>query len=198
MKVNYRDGKKEDCYRIAELDDIASDGAIEFLFHDLIPNVSSVQIVASNLENDIYPHTYRSVIVAKCDNNVIGISLSFPARFHKITDEMQKFFPAERLEHFRNFFSTRVEGSYFLDALCVDEKYRNKGVGSKLIELTKIRAQKEGYNVLSLIVFSDNINAQRLYKNRGFETVKNIKLNSHRLMPHKGGCVLMKTDIKII
>ncbi len=111
---------------------------------------------------------------------------------------MQKFFPAERLEHFRNFFSTRVEGSYFLDALCVDEKYQNKGVGSKLIELTKIKAQKEGYNVLSLIVFSDNINAQRLYKNRGFEIVKNIELNSHRLIPHVGGCVLMKTDIKII
>ena len=195
MKVNYREAKKEDSYRIAELDNIASDGAIEYLFHDLIPNVSPVQIVASTLENDRYPHSYRSTIVAECDHKIIGISLSFPAKYHEITDEMQKFFPAERLEHFKNFFSTRVEGSYFLDALCVDEKYRNKGVGSKLIDLTKTKAQKEGCNVLSLIVFADNINAQRMYQRNGFEIIKNIELKPHKIIPHEGGCVLMKTNI---
>ena len=64
MKSNYREGTKEDCGRIAQLDNIASDGAIEYLFHD----------------------------------------------------------------------------SYFLDALCVDEDFRGMGIGSKLIELTKIKA----------------------------------------------------------
>jgi len=195
MKVNYREAKKEDSYRIAELDNIASDGAIEYLFHDLIPNVSPVQIVASNLENDLYPYSYRSTIVAECDNKIVGISLSFPTKHHKITDEMQKFFPAERIEHFKNFFSTRIEGSYFLDALCVDEKYRNKGVGSELIDLTKTKAQKEGYNVLSLIVFVDNINAQRMYQRNGFEIIKNIELKPHKIIPHEGGCVLMKANI---
>lgn len=108
---------------------------------------------------------------------------------------MRSFFPAERLAHFKNFFSTRVEGSYFLDALCVDEEYRNRGIGNKLISLTKTKAQKEGYNLLSLIVFADNINAQRLYQKNGFEIVKKIELRSHKLLPHEGGCFLMKSNI---
>jgi hypothetical protein len=36
MEISYRDGKKEDCKDLAELANIASEGIIEFLFHDLI------------------------------------------------------------------------------------------------------------------------------------------------------------------
>lgn len=116
MKVVYREGKKEDSLRIAELDNIASDGAIEFLFHDLIPNMSPAQIVASNLENDSYPHSYRSVIVAEYGETIIGMSLSFPGKYHKITEEMKSFFPHDRINHFKYFFSAPVQDSYFLVA----------------------------------------------------------------------------------
>lgn len=195
MKVIYREGKKEDSLRIAELDNIASDGAIEFLFHDLIPNMTPVKIVASNLENDSYPHSYRSVIVAEHDETIIGMSLSFPGEYHRITEEMKNFFPHERINHFKHFFSAPVEDSYFLDALCVDEDFRNRGIGSKLIELTKIKARKEEYNSLCLLVFKDNINAQNVYKKNGFDVIDWIDLPSHELMPHEGGCVLMKAII---
>ena len=171
MKVIYREGKKENSLRIAELDNIASDGAIEFLFHDLIPDMTPVQIVASNLENDSYPHSYRSVIVAEHDEIIIGMSLSFPGKYHKITDEMKNFFPHDRINHFKHFFSALIGDSYFLDALCVDDKFRNRGVGSELIELTKKKARNEGYNSLSLLVFKDNSIAQNVYKKNGFDVI---------------------------
>lgn len=192
MKVIYREGKKEDSLRIAELDNIASDGAIEFLFHDLIPNMTPVQIVASNLNSDSYPHSYRSVIVAEYDETIIGMSLSFPGKYHKITNGMEKFFPHDRIDHFRHFFSAPVEDSYYLDALCVDKDFRNRGIGSKLIELTKSKALSEGYNSLCLLVFKENTNAQNVYKKNGFEVIDRVELLSHKLMPHEGGCVLMK------
>ena len=195
MKVIYREGKKEDSLRIAELDNIASDGAIEFLFHDLIPDMTPVQIVASNLENDSYPHSYRSVIVAEHDEIIIGMSLSFPGKYHKITDEMKNFFPHDRINHFKHFFSAPIGDSYFLDALCVDEKFRNRGIGSELIELTKKKARNEGYNSLGLLVFKDNSIAQNVYKKNGFDVIDWIDLPSHKLMPHEGGCVLMKANI---
>lgn len=192
MEVIYREGKKEDCLRIAELDNIASDGAIEFLFHDLIPNMTPVQIVASNLENDRYPHSYRSVIVAEYNKTIIGMSLSFPGKYHKITNEMRSFFPRDRLNHFKYFFSAPVEDSYYLDAFCVDDIYRRKGIGSKLIDLTKTKARNEGYKSISLLVFADNVIAQNVYKKNGFKVIKTIELNPHKLMPHEGGCVLME------
>lgn len=195
MDIVYREGKKRDCFRIAELDYIASGGAIEYLFHDLISNMSPTQIVAANLENDSYPHSYRSALVAEDNQVIIGMSLSFPGKFHTMTEEMKKFFPRDRMEHFKHFFRAPVEDSYFLDALCVDKKYRNKGVGSKIVDLVKTKARSEDYGSLSLLVFADNIIAQNMYKKNGFKIIQKVKLKRHELIPHKGGCFLMQADI---
>ncbi len=191
MNVIYRKGEKKDSLPIAELNHIASGGAIEFLFRDLIPNLTPVQIVAANLENDAYPHSYKSAIVAEYDGAVIGMSLSFPGKYHRITEEMKMFFPPDRIDHFRNFFSAPVEKSYFLDALCVREDFRNRGIGGQLIELTKGKARKEGYDSLSLLVFRDNTNARTVYEKNGFKTIDWIDLKPHERIPHEGGCVLM-------
>ncbi len=108
---------------------------------------------------------------------------------------MREFFPADRLEHFKEIFTTRIEGSYFLDALCVDKKYRNHGIGGKLIDLTKAKAGNEGYTSLSLMVFADNSLAIKLYKNKGFVIRKVVELKSHELIPHEGGCLLLESAL---
>ena len=48
---------------------------------------------------------------------------------------------------------------------------------------------------MCLIVFKDNNQAQKVYKKNGFEILDLIELRSHKLMPHEGGCVLMKAVI---
>ena len=192
MNINYRQGEKDDSQRIAELDYIASGGAVEYLFHDLVPGLSAVQLLSNGLEQDEYPHTYRSCIVAESDQKIVGMALSYPAEFHGITDELESFLPADRLERFREFYSSRVEGSYYLDAMCVDEMCKGKGIGKAFLEQTKIKASSEDYRELSLIVFADNTRAISLYEHNGFEGVKNIELEQHKLIPHEGGCILMK------
>lgn len=192
MNVTYRQGRKSDCHEIAKLDNIASGGALEYLFHDLVPNMTATELLSSSLEKDIYPHSFKSAIVAENESQVIGLALSYPAKFHCITEELTNFLPEDRLEHFKDFYSSRVEGSYLLDAISVYEKYRKKGVGKSLLEYTKKKAIDEGYKELSLIVFSDNENAIKLYKDNGFEYVKSIDLKPHELIPHEGGCILMK------
>jgi ribosomal protein S18 acetylase RimI-like enzyme len=193
--IVYRTGCRDDSLRIAELDYIASDGAIEYLFHDLVPEVTPVQIVFDSLKQDHYPFSYRSTIVADQEQQVIGFAMSFPAEHHLITDDMREFLPVDRLAHFKTFFSTRVEGSFFLDALCVDEAYRNQGVGQQLLDLTKTKALKAGFNTLSLLAFADNLGALNFYKKSGFVIEKTVELKSHRLIPHEGGCLLMKCDL---
>ena len=195
MNLNYRQGKKDDSQRIAKLDYIASAGAVEYLFHDLVPGLSAIQLLSKGLEKDEYPHTFRSCIVAESDQKIVGMALSYPAEFHCITDELVSFLPADRLERFREFYSSRVEGSYFLDAMSVEEKYRGAGIGKALLERTKVKACSEGYAELSLIVFADNTRAIGLYEHNGFERVKNIELEPHKLIPHEGGCILMKCSL---
>ena len=195
MHISYRQGRKEDSYRIAELDYIASGGAAEFLFHDLVPDVTAVQIVAHGLSEDNYPHSCRSAIVAEANDRIIGMALSFPASLHCVDEEMQKYIPQDRLDHFKEFFNSRVEGSYLLDAICVDEAFRRSGIGQALLDQTKERARQEGFQVLSLIVFADNNQAIKFYQRNGFEVVKKVKLQAHELIPHLGGCLLMKAAL---
>lgn len=195
MKILYRPGERQDCTRIAQLNNIASGGAVEFLFHDLIPGMSPEQIVASNLENERIPHSYQNTIVAECNKKIIGMSLSFPGKFHGLTDEMIDFFPKDRIHHFRHFFNAPVHDSYFLDAICVDAEFRKKNIGGTLIDLTKALAVKKGFDSLCLIVFKDNVDAQKVYQKNGFKIIDRIDLQPHALMPHEGGCILMKAVI---
>ena len=174
---------------------MASGGAVEYLFHDLVPGATPVQIIAHGLEKDIPPHSYRNAIVAELNQKIIGMSLSYPARFHHIDDEMRNFIPADRLAHFEDFFAARVDNSYLIDAISVEPEYRRQGVGKMLLEKTSEKAHKQGFSLLSLIVFADNEKAIRLYTEYGFIMVKKIDLAQHALIPHKGGCLLMKAEI---
>lgn len=195
-EILFRKGRFEDCHRIAELDDMASGGAIDYLFHDLLPGLTPVQIVAKNFEQDEYPYTYRSAIVAQHRDKVVGFALSYPAEFHTISEEMRRYFPPERLAHFSDFFSTRIEGSLYLDGLGVAPDFQRYGIGSRLIDLTMDKARSEGYPALSLISFADNTQAIKLYERCGFQIIKPIELQPHERIPHQGGCVLMNCELE--
>ena len=195
MGIKYRLGKKEDRQKIAEMINTASDGVVEYLFHDLVPGMSPVQVVAYNLGNDNYPHTYKSTLVACDGDDLVGMALSYPSSYHKMTDEIRSFFPADRLEHLSDFYSSRIENSWFLDTLCVIESHRRRGIGAKLISLTKEQAIENGYNTLSLIVFADNVLAIPVYQHTGFEIVQKVELRGNKFIKHKDGCLLMKCEI---
>ncbi len=196
MEISYRNGRKEDRSVLAELINTASGGVIEYLFHDLIPDMNPVQMVAHNLSAEDSFYSYKNAIVAEYKQNLIGASLSYPSHFHRITEEMKNFLPEDRLEHFKSFYSSRVEDSLLLNALCVDERFRGKGIGTRLITLTKKKAKEEDLRALSLIVFADNTDAQRVYVRCGFKAVESVELKSHELIPHEGGCLLMKCEIE--
>lgn len=194
-KSNTDQAKKKAVQKLAELINIASDGVVEYLFHYLVHGMTPVQVVAHNLENDNYPHSYRSAVVAAEETDVIGMALSYPSSYHKITDEMRSFFPVDRLERLSHFYSSRIENSWFLDALCVIESHRKGGIGKKLISLTKEKAVENGYNALRLIVFADNALAIPVYERTGFEVVHKVELKGNEFIKHNDGCLLMKCEI---
>jgi len=196
MGIILRDAKRGDAPEMARLVEIASGGFIDFLFHDLIPGMSSLKMVELGLASDEDPHTWRNAIVAEIGGKVIGISLSYPSSYHRITPEMERFIPAERLDHVRKYYGARVRDSWLLESLAVFPEYHKRGVGSRLIALTKSRAKDRGYPSLSLLVYTDNMAAQRLYSRHGFLVVQQVELESHKYIPHEGGCLLMKCSLE--
>ena len=196
MDITYRTGIKDDCPKLAELVNIASDGVVEFLFRDLVPGRSPTEVVAHNLQNDTGYYTYKNTIVAEQGTGVVGVSFYYPARYHAISDEMRSFLPADRLEHLKHILSGRVDNSLYIDTLCVDENFRGSGIGGELISLTRQKALEQGLDSLSLIALADNTNAHRLYFRCGFEIVSDVEMEPHELIPHEGGAYLMRCSVE--
>ncbi len=195
MQILYRTGIQEDCPRLAELMYEASAGVADFLYEGLVPGTTPVEILARGLAADRHPHSYRDMAVAEADGRLVGLALSYPAQRHRITPEMRGFFPAERLEHLRPLYDTRVDGSWYLDTMSVDPDFRRRRVGLGLVERTKEKARENGFDVVSLLVFADNTPAVSLYRRTGFEVVDEAHLGPSPWLRYRGASLLMKTSL---
>ena len=69
--------------------------------------------------------------------------------------------------------SMRYRKQLNIDAICVDERYRGKGIGTKILESIKEIAKTKGCTDLYLTVNQENENAIKVYEKFGFK-VKNI------------------------
>jgi len=195
VDITYRRATIEDCDKIAEGIELASGGIIEFLFHGLLEDYTAVQVISNLLRDEKGYETYKNAIVAEYQNEVIGIVYSYPAKYHEISEESRNFFPSDRLEFLGEFFNSRVENSLFLDSIYVKEEFRGKGVGSRLIQLTKEKAKESGFSQLSLMVMNSNSTARRSYERNDFKIVRHIDVKEHHLMPNKGGIYLLVSDV---
>lgn len=193
--ITYRMAKSTECAALAEMINLASGGVVDFLFHDLVSEMTPVQVIAGNLARVGPAHSYQNTHVAVCRDRIVGMALAFAADHHYIGADMRSFFPAERLAHMEDFYNARVEGSLLLDALCVAEGFRQRGIGNHLIEQVKARAMTSGYESVSLIVFADNTAAIGVYRRQGFDAVRAVALAPHARILHEGGCLLMNCKL---
>lgn len=62
----------------------------------------------------------------------------------------------------------------YMDDLCVDERFRRKGVGKELFSFVSSRAKKKGAERLDLMVWSFNKNALSFYEELGMKPQRYI------------------------
>ncbi len=195
MNITYRKAHNNECSMLAEYIYYASDGILDYLFNDTIPNMTVTQLLTFGLADEQRYNSYKGVIVAEYNYKIIGMIQAYSNIHHKIDDEMRSFIPMKRLERFNEFYNSRVDNSFFINAMYVDEEYRRKGIANKLISLVREEAKSCGFDKLSLFVLSDNISAQKLYHYNGFKTVKEIAFNDSAKIKHEDGFYLMSCDI---
>lgn len=195
MDIIYRKAHNNECSMLAEYIHYASDGVLDYLFKDTIPGMTVAQLLTFGLQDEQRHNSYEEVIVAEYNNKIIGMIQAYSNIHHKIDDEMRSFIPGERLEQFEEFYNSRVDNSFLINAMYVDEEYRRKGIANKLISMVREEAKSYGFDKLSLFVLSDNMSAQKLYHCNGFKTVKEIVFNDSAKINHEGGFYLMSCDI---
>lgn len=195
MDITYRDAQNIDCPKIAEYIYYASDGLLDYLFKDTIPDITVTQLLTFGLEDEQRYSSYKSVIIAEYDRQIIGMLQAYSHIHHKIDDEMRSFIPEEKLEQLREFYESGIGNSLLINAMYVDEVFRRKGIASQLISMVKQKARLLGFDKLSLFVLADNRAAQKLYDDNGFEIQKEIVFNDSAKINHEGGIYSMACDI---
>jgi len=195
MEIIYRQARKEDCEKLGLLTSIAGGGLLEFLLDGLVPGMTAAEVTAHDLAENKGVRSYRNVMVAEVNKQVKGMAFSYHSRHHGIDQELREFVPEERLQPLEPLFSARVENSLYLDTLAVDQDLRGRGVGKKLVELTKRKALDMGLDSLSLIVNVNNQDALGLYRNLGFQAVREIPLQILELEPNGGDSMLMECKL---
>ena len=93
----------------------------------------------------------REIFVADNENEIIGFCI---VSIVEIKD------------HFMYHDMTNIE----IDDLCIDDKYRQKGVGKKLFEKVKIFGKEKGAQYITLTVWDFNKNAKNFYEHLGMKT----------------------------
>lgn len=116
---------------------------------DLFKSVKEV-INIEDFENKV---KNEEIYVAKSEKEIVG---------YVIFSIKEKEFPSMRYRKQLN-----------IEAICVDEKHRGKGIGTKILESIKEVAKSKGCTDLYLTVNKENENAIKVYEKFGFE-VKNI------------------------
>lgn len=195
MDIKYRQGREEDCPKLGRFCSMASDGILEFLLDGLVPGMSAAEVVAHDLAQDKEPRTFRNAMVAELAGEAKGGVFSYHSRFHGVSDDMRRFIPAERLEAMRDFYQTRVEDSLYIDSLAVDADLRGRGVGGRLLGMTREKALALGLGSLSLFVALDNHGALGLYQRNGFKEVRRVTIDWPDGKDHGGDLLLMERKI---
>lgn len=195
MDITYRKAQYSDCPIVAEYIYYASDGLLDYLFKDAIPDITVTQLLTYGLEDVERHNSYVGVIIAECNRQVIGMLQAYSTIHHQIDDEMRAIIPGEKLEQLNEFYSSRIDNSLLINAMYVDERFRRQGVASQLISLAREAARTLGFDKLSLFVLADNTPAQKLYKSTGFQTEKEVTFNDADKINHTGGIDLMACDI---
>ena len=189
--IEYRPATSEDSAAVAYYLNVAGDGLYEFLLGDLIPGFSAMEILKWTVGVMSTPLSYENCYLAvdSDDGEIAGLINLFPA--DRLRDQGGDLLSTERWRYLEPVFRLQDWGSLFINGLAVGEKWRRYGIGGRLLDYACEQAKLDGFDRVSLHVWTDNHNAIAFYKGRGFVTVNTVRLPDNPDFPGKTGSILM-------
>ena len=140
---------------------------------DIIDNIA-VQVHECHVKwrPDIFEHTDSIIDKEELEEKILKQEI-FVA---KIDGKIVGYILLSSKEGKKNGYKYRKQLE--IEAMGVDEKYRNQGIGFKLLEFVKCFAKENKFTDIRLTVNEENENAIHLYEKVGFK-VRNIAYTLH-------------------
>lgn len=203
LQPPFRAAKIDDCYKIAELFRIASDGVADYTWTTLqadYPGLSLIEIGAKRYAREQTNFSYQNCIVTERDDEIIGMMVTFPspeveekaANGSQTTNEPNNS-PTE--PDVLAPYSMEAPGTWYICAIALFPEFRGQGLGTQFLSIARQQAQEQGYGELSLLCFEQNTGAKKLYDRNGFKVIDRASVVPHPLIHHTGDILLMTAPV---
>lgn len=132
--------------------------------------------------------SYDICDVLEMKGEVIGSMISCPGdqireRNRLILENLRKKFPNdEEYQQWAKFIDGVVEGNddeYYIDNIGIDENFRRKGLGTRLIRYAEDKAINLGLRKVSMLADVENEKAFQLYIRLGYVHDYNVNIGIH-------------------
>ena len=188
--VTFRPARKEECRVIAELFSVSSGGVADYIWSQLAEEgEDTLDVGKMRYENEDLAFSYKNTTIAQINNEIAGMLVAFPMYVDPnkdFSDSDPVLVPYEKLEE---------DNSYYIFGVALFEKFRGRGIGSKLMDIAEEQAKEGGFKKLSLIVFEQNEGAKKLYDRLGYVEVAREHVAPHPLIHYSGDALLMVKNI---
>jgi GNAT superfamily N-acetyltransferase len=176
-----RPARREDCFEIARLFLMASEGLAEHIWSRMAgPGESLIEAGARRCSGEAIACSYQNCFIAELAHTTVGMLNAFPMEEREDPDDMA----ADPV--LRPFFiELRDYGSLFVSGVAVDPQHCGLGIGTWL--LATAEQQAYGLTRLSLICLEQNERAMRLYSRLGFREIDRRPLIAHPVWRSRQG-----------
>jgi ribosomal protein S18 acetylase RimI-like enzyme len=204
-KAMFRAATLDDCYAIAQLFSIASDGVSNYIWSTLTsdyPGLSLLEIGAKRYTNEESLFSYKNCMLAEREGEILGMMLTFPIEESEeaITPE-----PPEPIAEVTTTpepdvmapYALEAPGTWYICALAVFPEFRGQGIGTQFLAIAHQQAAERNIQQLSLLCFEQNTGALKLYQRNGFQEIDRAKVVPHPLIHYTGDILLMTAPVQI-
>lgn len=179
QELQFRPAGKKEAKAVAELIHLAiGDIAEKLTGQTKTDNIRETLANFFSEENNRL--SYQNTMVADIYDEAAGIVISYPGEDSAMLDEpILKRLRKKRRNEEIILDKEADEGDFYIDTLCVNERFRGCGIGTALINQAEKIGKQKGYTRISLNVDRDNPSAKKLYKSLGYHEQKTIQINGH-------------------
>lgn len=188
--MTFRPATKADAPALAELVNYAGEGLPLYLWTRLAGDSEDPWVIGrARAAREEGAFSYRNATVIEADGKCAGclIGYEIPEVPKPVPADMPAMFvPFQELENL-------APGTWYINVIAVQPKFRNRGIGAKLIALAEETGRRAGKRGMSLIVADKNFGARRLYERSGYSlrAIRKLVLEGWDT-PNEAGLLLVK------
>lgn len=170
MTITIRQADKNDAKAVAPLIyDAIGDIANNLTGEHALPKVlAALEQYVTETTNR---HSYLNTFVAEQQNEIVGIVVLYDGRLGYNLDRQLELQLSKRGIQTTLDVEAHMD-EYYIDTICVSEKARGLGIGTRLLHFAEQKGKELGYEKISLNVELEKHDARRLYEKIGYRTIE--------------------------